>query len=134
MTVADEAKKLIERVIKARERAVAPYSRFAVGCVVLTADGREMAGCNIEVSSYGLTMCAERVAIFKAVSEGWLNIDTVVVVADTPGVCYPCGACRQVIHDFAPDARIICANLRGDFEVFKTSDLLPHAFGSKNLT
>ncbi len=128
-----EIPELIEAALRAREKAAAPYSRFAVGAVVVTRSGRQFSGCNIEVSSYGLTMCAERVALFSALAEGEKEFDTLVVVADTSGVCLPCGACRQVIHEYAPQAQIVCANVRGDFEIHSTESLLPRAFGSSDL-
>ncbi len=124
---------LIEMAIKAREMALAPYSHFKVGAVVVTGNGKVFSGCNIENSTYGLTMCAERVAIFKALSEGERNFKTVVVVADTPEPCFPCGACRQIIWDFAPKAEVICANLNKKSEVFPPSELIPHAFGAEHL-
>lgn len=120
---------LIEQAIRARAMAVAPYSHFKVGALAVTKSGKIFTGCNVENSTYGLTMCAERVAIFKALSEGEREFVKVVVVADTPEPCYPCGACRQIICDFAPDAEIICANLKNQHEVYMASELLPHAFG-----
>lgn len=128
-----DPQELIARALEARQRAVAPYSRFSVGCAVETGDGDIVLGCNIELSSYGLTMCAERVAVFKALSDGQHLITAVAIVADTRSVCYPCGACRQVLYEFAPSATVICANLSGQFEIYQTSDLIPHAFGSSDL-
>ncbi|MBL7996023.1 cytidine deaminase [bacterium] len=124
---------LIKEAIRARENAIATYSDFRVGSVVVTRSGKVFTGCNVENSTYGLTMCAERVAIFKALSEGEREFTKIAVAADTPQPCYPCGACRQIIWDFAPDAEIICANLHGQIEVFRAGDLIPHAFGANNL-
>ncbi len=124
---------LIRKAAEAREKAVAPYSRFQVGALAVTDDNRIFSGCNVEVSSYGLTMCAERVAIFKGLSEGEKRFKAIVVVADTESVCYPCGACRQVIWDFAPGAKIICANLREQYEILSPKDLIPKAFGPDSL-
>jgi len=124
---------LIQKAIESRSRARAMYSNFQVGAVAVSRSGRLYTGCNIEVSSYGLTICAERVAIFKAISEGEHDFSAIIVVADTEAVCYPCGACRQVITDYAPQAKIVCANLKGRSEIFNPSELLPHAFGSKDL-
>lgn len=124
---------LIGAAIRAREMAVAPYSSFKVGAVAVTANGKIFTGCNVENSTFGLTMCAERVAIFKALSEGERNIVKVVVVADTPQPCYPCGACRQIIWDFAPKADVVCANLKNENIVFKAGDLIPYAFGDGDL-
>ena len=124
---------LIRKAAEARTKAVAPYSKFQVGAVAVTVDNRIFTGCNVEVSSYGLTMCAERVAIFKALSEGEKKFKAIVIVADTETVCYPCGACRQVIWDFAPDAKIICANLREQYEMYQPGELIPKAFGPESL-
>lgn len=124
---------MIALAIRAREMAVAPYSNFRVGAVAVTADGKVFTGCNVENSTYGLTMCAERVAIFKALSEGERNIVKVVVVADTPKPCFPCGACRQIIWDFAPKADVVCANLNKQSLVFKAEELIPNAFGDGDL-
>ncbi|MCI0474369.1 MAG: cytidine deaminase, partial [Ignavibacteria bacterium] len=89
-----DIRQLIKKAIDARSKAVAPYSHFQVGAVAVTADNKIYTGCNIEVSSYGLTMCAERVAIFKALSDGEKKFKAIIIVADTETVCYPCGACR----------------------------------------
>ncbi len=124
---------LIRKAVEARSKAVAPYSKFQVGAVAVTSDNRIFTGCNVEVSSYGLTMCAERVAIFKALSEGEKKFKAIVIVADTETVCYPCGACRQVIWDFAPDAKIICANLHEQYEMYQPGELIPNAFGPESL-
>ncbi len=125
---------LIQLALRAREKALATYSKFQVGAVVVTRSGKIYSGCNIEISSYGLTMCAERVAIFKALSEGEREFTHVALVAEVAGEpCYPCGACRQVLWDFAPKAEIICANTSGEIKVFQMRDLIPHAFGSDNL-
>ncbi len=128
-----DIKNLIERAIEARAHAVAQYSHFQVGAIAVVKSGKIFTGCNIENSSYGLTMCAERVAIFKALSEGERDIQYVVVAADLDIPCYPCGACRQIIWDFARDAKIICANLKGKHEIYAASELIPHAFGAENL-
>lgn len=124
---------LILMAIRARENAVAPYSDFRVGAAVVTESGKVFTGCNVENSTYGLTMCAERVAIFKALSEGEREFKKIVVVADTPQPCYPCGACRQIIWDFAPNSEVICANLKNQHKEFKAEELIPHAFGANNL-
>jgi cytidine deaminase len=128
-----DIKNLIDRAIQARTHAVAPYSHFQVGAIVMTNSGKIFTGCNIEDSSYGLTMCAERVAIFKALSEGERDFQYIVVAADLNIPCYPCGACRQIIWDFAASAKIICANIQGQHEIYQASDLIPHAFGAENL-
>lgn len=125
-------KELIEAARKYRENSYSPYSHFKVGAAVLTKDGKVYGGCNIENSSYGLTNCAERTAIFKAVSEGEREFAALAVIADTDGPCSPCGACRQVIADFRIP-RIIMANLRGEVKVVTLSELLPFAFSDSDL-
>ena len=121
----DEA--LVELAKKARVHAYAPYSGFAVGAAVLAADGRVFVGCNIENASYGLTNCAERTAIFSAVAAGARELRALAVVADGELPCSPCGACRQVIAEFAVE-RIILANLKGSRRVVTKEELLPFAF------
>lgn len=121
-------KELIEIARQYREHSYSPYSRFKVGAAVLTAGGKVYGGCNIENSSYGLTVCAERTAIFKAVSEGEREFSALAVIADTAGPCSPCGACRQVMADFKIP-RIIMANLRGEVKTVSLAELLPCAFG-----
>lgn len=119
---------LIDIARQYREHSYSPYSRFKVGAAVLTAGGKVYGGCNIENSSYGLTNCAERTAIFKAVSEGEREFEALAVIAGTEGPCSPCGACRQVMADFKIP-RIIMANLRGEVKTASLSELLPFAFG-----
>ena len=121
----DEA--LVELAKKARAQAYAPYSGFAVGAAVLAADGRVFVGCNIENASYGLTNCAERTAIFSAVAAGARELRALAVAADGALPCSPCGACRQVIAEFAVE-RIILANLKGSRRVVTKEELLPFAF------
>ncbi len=117
----------------ARERAHAPFSRFKVGAAVEDAEGRIYTGCNIENATYGLTVCAERVAVFKAVSEGARRLRRVAVVADTTTLTPPCGACRQILWEFCGDAEVILANLRGDTETLRMRDLLPRPFDASFL-
>ncbi|MBQ5759605.1 MAG: cytidine deaminase [Schwartzia sp.] len=123
---------LIEIAQQYRENAYTPYSHFKVGAAVLTASGKVYGGCNIENSSYGLTNCAERTAIFKAVSEGEREFAALAVIADTDGPCSPCGACRQVIADFRIP-RIIMANLKGDVKTMTLGELLPFAFSDSDM-
>ena len=122
-----ENKKLYEMALKAKEFAYAPYSNFKVGAAVLTSDGMVFLGNNIENSSYGATICAERVAVFKAVSEAKTNIVKIAIASDNEDFTYPCGICRQVINEFMPDGEIIIGN-KNDVKVYKVSELLPHAF------
>ena len=127
-----EIQKLIDRAIVAREKTYSPYSHFGVGAALLCEDGAIYEGCNIENASYGLTNCAERTAIFKAVSEGHTKFKVLAVVADTEGPCAPCGACRQVMGEFNIPI-IIMGNLKGDIEVVSTEALLPFSFSSTDV-
>ena len=127
-----EIQNLVNRAIKARENAYCPYSHFAVGAALLCEDGTIYEGCNIENASYGLTNCAERTAVFKAVSEGRTKFKALAVVADTEGPCAPCGACRQVISEF-DIPQIILANLKGNYRVVSLDELLPFRFGADSL-
>jgi cytidine deaminase len=124
---------LLKAAASAKKLAVAPYSRFHVGAALLTAQGRVYTGCNIESSSYSLTICAERTAIFKAISEGERSFRAIAVVSDDPGFTPPCGACRQVLLDLAGNIDFIMMNARGRVKVLRLKELLPEAFGSKNL-
>ena len=121
-------KDLIEQARKARENAHAPFSNFKVGAALLTENGQIITGCNIENASYGLTMCAERTAIFKAVSEGETKFKHLAIVADTENLTPPCGACRQIIWEFCGDVPVILANLSGAEKTFQMRELLPDAF------
>ena len=131
--VRPEYKKLVKGALAAKKRAHAPYSHFRVGAALLTASGRIYLGCNVEISTYALTICAERTAIFKAVSEGDRNFIAIAVVSDDPGYTPPCGACRQVLMDLAGNIDFLMINGKGDVKVLKMNKLLPHAFGQKNL-
>jgi cytidine deaminase len=124
---------LIEAARRARERAFAPYSNFKVGAALQTKDGKIYSGCNVESASYGLTVCAERVAIWKAVSEGEKEFAAIAVVVDTQELTPPCGACRQVIWEFGGDVPVILSNLKGETETLKMSKLLPRAFDTEFL-
>ena len=124
--------KLIDRAAVAREKSYSPYSHFGVGAALVCEDGSIYEGCNIENASFGLTNCAERTAIFKAVSEGHTKFKALAVVADTEGPCAPCGACRQVISEFEIP-RIILANLKGNYRVLDLDELLPFRFGADSL-
>ena len=115
----------------ARERAMAAFSEFKVGAALETSDGRIITGCNIENSTYGLTMCAERVAIFKAVSEGHRSFTRIVVVADTSQPTSPCGACRQMLWEFAGNIEVILADLENIKTTHMLKDLLPHPFDAR---
>jgi cytidine deaminase len=120
---------LLAVAIQARQRAFAPYSGYLVGAAVRGASGTVYTGCNVEVSSFSLTCCAERVAVFKAISEGEPHITGAAVVTadEVPGT--PCGACRQVLHEFGPGIIMIMGNTNGAVRQMPIGDLLPHAFG-----
>lgn len=120
---------LREAARSARERAYAPYSGFAVGAAVLAGDGRVFAGCNVENGSYGLSCCAERVALFQAVAAGARDFRAILVLADTPEPVRPCGACRQVMAEFGADWHVAMENTAGRRDVLRVADLLPLAFG-----
>lgn len=128
-----EIQKLMDCAIKARENAYSPYSHFAVGAALLCEDGTLYEGCNIENASYGLTNCAERTAIFKAVSEGYIKFKALAVVADTEGPCAPCGACRQVMAEFKIPL-IIMGNLMGNIKIVTIEELLPFSFSECDVT
>ena len=120
--------RLLEQARLAREKAYAPYSRFAVGAALLTEDGEIITGCNVENVSYGLTICAERVAAFTAVAAGRKKISGLALVADLPEPPTPCGACRQVLAEFAPEMWILCAKLEGKQRIIRLTELQPEAF------
>ena len=122
---------LLQRAKKVRERAYAPYSHFPVGAALLTAEGEIFTGCNVENASFGLTICAERAAVFAALAAGKKQFKGIALVADTVEPPTPCGACRQVLHEFAPDMWIICANLKGQKRLLHLSQILPAAFTTK---
>jgi cytidine deaminase len=123
----------VKAALLAKRRAYAPYSGFRVGAALLASNGRIYSGCNIEISTFALTICAERTAIFKAVSEGDRNFKAVAVVSDDPEFTPPCGACRQVLMDLAGNIDILMVNRGGKVKRLKLKKLLPHAFGQRNL-
>lgn len=124
---------LIEKAREVRERAYAPFSNFLVGAAIRTKSGKVFTGCNVESASYGLTVCAERVAIWKAVSEGEKEFTHIAVVADTDELTPPCGVCRQIIWEFCGDIPISFSNLEGKKETLHMKELLPRAFDNKFL-
>ena len=128
-----DADRLVLAARQARERAVAPYSNFKVGAALETADGTIVTGCNIENASYGLTICAERVAMFKALSEGHRRFTRMAVVADTADPTSPCGACRQVLWEFGQELEIVLANLTEVTGRHQMADLLPLPFSGRLL-
>ena len=116
------------------DRAYCPYSHFAVGAALECADGTVFTGCNIENAAFSPTICAERTAVAKAVSEGRTDFVRIAVAGRCADFCVPCGVCRQVLREFAPDIEIICLNGKGEEKVFTLSQLLPHSFGPEFLT
>lgn len=119
--------------MNARQNAVAPYSHFQVGAALETDDGQIFTGCNVENATYGLTVCAERVAIWKALSEGRRSFRRMVVAADSDVLTPPCGACRQIIWEYCGDIPVVLANLKGARQQFQMRDLFPRAFDNSYL-
>ena len=132
--MSDSGEQLIEAATAARLKSVAPFSNFLVGAVLQTKAGKLYTGCNVESASYGLTVCAERVAIWKALSEGERDFSDLVIVADTESLTPPCGTCRQIIWEFAKNATIVLGNLHGESQIVSIKDLLPRAFDARFLT
>ena len=119
---------LLEAALRARENAHAPFSKFKVGAAVEDEDGKIHTGCNVENATYGLTICAERVAVFKGISEGARRFRRIAVAADTDILTPPCGACRQILWEFCGDAEIVLVNLQHKTESFKLAQLFPRPF------
>ena len=126
-------KDLIMLARGARSKAYAPYSKFKVGAALLAKSGQVYTGCNVENASYGLTCCAERNAVFEAVGRGERIFSAIAIVSDSPEPTAPCGACRQVLHEFAPGIEVIMAGARGQVKTRKLKELLPDSFGPKSL-
>ena len=124
---------LIAAATKVRENAHAKFSNFKVGAALCSPSGKIFLGCNIENATYGLTLCAERVAIFKAISEGERGFDAIAVVTDTDAPTSPCGACRQLIWEFCGDVPVILSNLKGKVEVLQMRNLFPKPFDASSL-
>jgi cytidine deaminase len=124
---------LIAAAIAVRENAHATFSKFKVGAAVQDDTGRIHTGCNVENATYGLTVCAERVAIFKAISEGARKFIRVAVVADTDTLTPPCGACRQILWEFCGDVEIVLSNLKGKTETLRLNTIFPRAFDASFL-
>ena len=119
---------LIEAAIAVRLNACAPFSKFLVGAAIEDIDGHIHTGCNVENATYGLTLCAERVAVFKAISEGVRKFRRVAVAADTDNLTPPCGACRQILWEFCGDVELVLVNLHGKTETYQLKDLFPKPF------
>ena len=122
---------LIKLAEKAKDGSYSPYSHFRVGAALLTADGSVYTGANVECSSYGGTVCAERAALVKAVNDGKRDFSAIAIISDDPAPCRPCGICRQMLSDFSHDMTVISASSDGSFEQNRLSDLFPHAFNLK---
>ena len=129
----ESLQQLLETAKQARLQSIAPFSNFLVGAAVKTEAGKVYTGCNIESASYGLTVCAERVAIWKALSEGERDFSELAIVADTGTLTPPCGTCRQIIWEFAKNATIMLGNLRGQTQIVSIRELLPRAFDARFL-
>jgi cytidine deaminase len=129
----ESLRQLLETAKTARLQSIAPFSNFLVGAAVKTAAGKIYTGCNVESASYGLTVCAERVAIWKALSEGERDFSELAVVTDTGSLTPPCGTCRQIIWEFAKNATIVLGNLRGENQIVSIRELLPRAFDARFL-
>ena len=125
--------KLLEAALEARNNAHAPFSKFRVGAAIEDESGRVFTGCNIENATYGLTICAERVAVFKAISEGARKFKRIAVAADTDVLTPPCGACRQILWEFCGDSELTLVNLQGKTETFRMKDLFPRPFDASFL-
>jgi len=130
----ESLQELIETAKSARLQSIAPFSNFLVGAAVKTDEGKVYTGCNVESASYGLTVCAERVAIWKALSEGERHFAELAIVADTESLTPPCGTCRQIIWEFAKNATIVLGNLRGETQIVSIKELLPRAFDARFLS
>ena len=126
--------KLVEEALAAREQAHAPFSKFKVGAALEAENGRVFTGCNVENATYGLTICAERVAVFKAISEGARKFKRIAVAADTEVLTPPCGACRQILWEFCGDVEVVLVNLHGKSETMRLKDLFPRPFDASFLS
>jgi len=129
----EECKSLIEKAAKAREKAYVPYSEFKVGAAVLTVEGKVFTGCNVEIASFGGTICAERTALVKAISNGYKNFKAIAVIGKEGSFTFPCGICRQFIVEFGMNIKVIVAKTTEDFKVFTIEELLPYGFTGRDL-
>ncbi len=124
---------LIKYALEAREKSYSPYSKFKVGAAILTKSGKVFTGCNIESSSYTPTICAERTALSKCVSEGHTDLEKIAVVGSLEKISYPCGVCRQFLREFGNDIIVISATSENNYTEYKLSELLPNSFGPEDL-
>jgi len=128
-----DSKELINKAIEVRKNAYVPYSKFPVGAAVLMDSGKIYTGCNVELASYGATNCAERTAIFKAVSEGERKIEAIAIVGDLNTITYPCGICRQVFVEFAKEMKIIVATSKDNYKEYSLGEIMPFSFTPDDL-
>ncbi|MCH7827371.1 MAG: cytidine deaminase [Bacteroidetes bacterium] len=128
-----EYKELADKALEAKKVSLPTYSHFHVGAALLTEDNKIYTGGNIETSSYSLTICAERTAIFKAISEGERKFKAIAIASDSDGFCSPCGACRQIINDLCGEIDIVLVNNNKETKIYKTSEMLPFAFSDDDL-
>ena len=127
-------RELVNKAFAMLERSYVPYSHFPVGAAILCADGTVFTGCNVENAAYGSTICAERTALLKAVSEGHRDDWQAIAIAGRGAdYCWPCGSCRQMLYEFAPGLKVLVARGDGDFVTITLSELMPHGFGPKSL-
>ena len=124
---------LVALAVEMEQRAYVPYSRFPVGAALLCGDGTVFTGCNVENAAYGSTICAERTALVKAVSEGRKRFAAIAIAGRSEDYCWPCGACRQMLYEFAPELTVLVARADGQFVKLPLGELLPHGFGPANL-
>lgn len=124
---------LLGKAKEAKKNAYAPYSNFRVGAALLTKDGKVYTGCNVENAAYSVTCCAERVALYKAVSSGVKEFEAIAVTSDSDALTFPCGVCRQALYEFAPDMDVISSNNKLEHETMPLSTLLPRAFSGKEM-
>ena len=128
-----DKKELVRLAIEARESSYSPYSNFRVGAALLTSGGKVYQGCNVENAAYGSTLCAERTALVKAISEGCRSFTRLAVVGNSADYCWPCGACRQMLYEFAPDLEVLVARQDHTFVKYTLRQLLPQGFGPDSL-
>lgn len=126
-------KDLIKIALQAREKSYSPYSKFKVGAAILTKSGEVFTGCNIESASFTPTICAERTALVKCISEGFYDLDKIAIVGSFDKISYPCGVCRQFLREFASDLIVICAKNEDDYIECNLNQLLPNSFGPEDL-
>jgi cytidine deaminase len=126
-------KELLKQAETAMANAYVPYSKFRVGAALVTGDDQIVTGCNIENASFGGTNCAERTALFKAISEGHKNFKKIAIISDSSNFTYPCGICRQVLSEFGTDIDVIVANNKGEYKIHKLKELLPYAFTNDDM-